>query len=131
MSDQPISQVGRVNPELPNRAVQVQQVAAQIQNDNRQKMQPSTGAAGVNSNQLQNAGLTRAAEEQQKAQQQQTRQNEEPKMNANTSLRFQVDDKTNEVTILLVDRASGKVVQTIPSEAIKDLPAGELMQYSA
>jgi uncharacterized FlaG/YvyC family protein len=31
---------------------------------------------------------------------------------------------------MIVDKASDKVIRTIPPEAIKDLPTGELLQYS-
>ncbi|HPH96757.1 MAG TPA: flagellar protein FlaG [Anaerolineaceae bacterium] len=48
----------------------------------------------------------------------------------NTTLRFQVDSKNNDITILVVDRATDKVIHTIPPEAVKKLPAGELLQYS-
>jgi uncharacterized FlaG/YvyC family protein len=49
---------------------------------------------------------------------------------ASTRLQFRMDEKTNEVTIMIVDKASDKVIRTIPPEAIKDLPTGELLQYS-
>lgn len=47
-----------------------------------------------------------------------------------TRLQFRMDEKTNEVTIMIVDKASDKIIRTIPPEAIKDLPTGELLQYS-
>jgi uncharacterized FlaG/YvyC family protein len=50
---------------------------------------------------------------------------------SNTSLRFMVDDKTQDVTVLIVDRKTDKVLMTIPAEAIEKIPAGELFQYSA
>jgi uncharacterized FlaG/YvyC family protein len=46
------------------------------------------------------------------------------------SLKFMVDNDTHEVTVLIVDRATQKVVQTIPPEAMKDIPIGQLLQYS-
>lgn len=46
-----------------------------------------------------------------------------------TSLKFRVDAEKREVTILIVDRATDKVIATIPPEAIKDLPPGELLNY--
>lgn len=49
---------------------------------------------------------------------------------ATTRLQFRMDDKTNEVTIMIVDKATDKVIRTIPPEAIKDLPTGELLYYS-
>ncbi len=48
----------------------------------------------------------------------------------NTRLQFRVDDKTNEITILIKDKESDKVIRTIPPEAIKDIPSGQLMEYS-
>lgn len=48
----------------------------------------------------------------------------------NTSLQFRVDEKTNQVTILIKDKDSDKVIRTIPPEAIKDIPTGQLMEYS-
>jgi uncharacterized FlaG/YvyC family protein len=48
----------------------------------------------------------------------------------NTSLQFRVDEKTNQVTILIKDKDTDKVIRTIPPEAIKDIPTGQLMEYS-
>lgn len=49
---------------------------------------------------------------------------------SNTRLQFRVDEKTNDVTILIKDKESDKVIRTIPPEAIKDIPAGQLMSIS-
>lgn len=49
---------------------------------------------------------------------------------ANTKLQFRVDDKTNDVTIMIMDKETDKVIRTIPPEAIKDIPTGQLMSYS-
>jgi uncharacterized FlaG/YvyC family protein len=46
-------------------------------------------------------------------------------------LKFQIDEETNEITVLIVDRATDKVLHTIPAEAIKNLPGGNLMSYFA
>lgn len=48
----------------------------------------------------------------------------------NTKLQFRVDDKTNDVTIMIMDKETDKVIRTIPPEAIKDIPIGQLMEYS-
>ncbi|NLF49711.1 MAG: flagellar protein FlaG, partial [Leptolinea sp.] len=48
----------------------------------------------------------------------------------NTRLQFRVDEKTNDVTILIKDKDTDKVIRTIPPEAIKDIPAGQLMSIS-
>jgi uncharacterized FlaG/YvyC family protein len=49
---------------------------------------------------------------------------------AQTRLQFQVDSKTNDVIILIKDKESDKIVRTIPAEAIKDLPPGQILQRS-
>jgi uncharacterized FlaG/YvyC family protein len=48
----------------------------------------------------------------------------------NTRLQFRIDDKTNDVTIMIMDKDTDKVIRTIPPEAIKDIPTGQLMEYS-
>jgi uncharacterized FlaG/YvyC family protein len=47
-----------------------------------------------------------------------------------TKLQFRVDEKTNDVTIMIMDKTTDKVIRTIPPEAIKDIPIGQLMEYS-
>ncbi len=49
---------------------------------------------------------------------------------AQTRLQFQVDSKTNDIIILIRDKNSDKVVRTIPAEAIKDIPPGQILQRS-
>jgi uncharacterized FlaG/YvyC family protein len=48
-----------------------------------------------------------------------------------TNLKFQVDTEKHTVTIMIVDRATDKIIATIPPEAIKDIPPGELLNYPA
>jgi hypothetical protein len=48
----------------------------------------------------------------------------------NTKLQFRVDEKSNDVTIMIMDKTTDKVIRTIPPEAIKDIPVGQLMEYS-
>jgi uncharacterized FlaG/YvyC family protein len=50
--------------------------------------------------------------------------------NNGTKLQFRVDEKSNDVTIMIMDKATDKVIRTIPPEAIKDIPVGQLMEYS-
>ena len=54
-----------------------------------------------------------------------------PNLGTDTMLRFEVDAQANKVTVLVVDKATEKIVTTIPAEAIKDIPSGDLLQYSA
>jgi uncharacterized FlaG/YvyC family protein len=49
---------------------------------------------------------------------------------AQTRLQFQVDSKTNDVIILIRDKESDKIVRTIPAEAIRDIPPGQILQTS-
>jgi uncharacterized FlaG/YvyC family protein len=46
-------------------------------------------------------------------------------------LKFQVDQKTNEVTVLILDRSTHKVVRTIPPEEMKNMDPGKLLQLFA
>ena len=44
------------------------------------------------------------------------------------SLKFRVDAKTNEVSILILDRASRKVLRTIPPDEMNRMNPGELLE---
>jgi len=48
-----------------------------------------------------------------------------------TRLVFQVDEAKNEVVVLIVDKASSEVIRTVPGDAMRDLPAGGLIQRNA
>ncbi len=47
------------------------------------------------------------------------------------SLKFQVDPQTNDVTILILNRASRQVVRTIPPEDMSKMGPGEILQLFA
>ena len=47
------------------------------------------------------------------------------------SLKFQVDAETRDVTILLLDRATRKVVRTIPPDEMQKIDPGELLSLFA
>ena len=47
------------------------------------------------------------------------------------SLRFRVDQKSNEVFVYVIDRASKKVVRTIPMNELARLSAGQLVRLTA
>ncbi|RCK71988.1 MAG: hypothetical protein ANABAC_2242 [Anaerolineae bacterium] len=60
------------------------------------------------------------------------------KVNANkarpfgdVTLRFEIDSQTHDVTILILDKASQKVVRTIPPEEMARMDPGELLQLFA
>jgi uncharacterized FlaG/YvyC family protein len=44
------------------------------------------------------------------------------------SLKFEIDSETHDVTILLLDRSSQRVVRTIPPDEMSKLNPGELLQ---
>jgi uncharacterized FlaG/YvyC family protein len=43
-------------------------------------------------------------------------------------LKFSVDEKTNQVTCMVIDRTSHKVIRTIPPDELKNLREGDLVQ---
>jgi flagellar protein FlaG len=51
-----------------------------------------------------------------------------PLMMANVSLKFEVDEKTNEITIKIMDEKSKKVIRSIPPEELKDLRDGVMVE---
>lgn len=54
-----------------------------------------------------------------------------PQPMANVRLHFKVDPQTHEVTVVLVDTASKKVVRTIPAEELQKLKEGDLVELLA
>jgi len=49
---------------------------------------------------------------------------------ANVSIHFRVDDKTNDVTVFLVDRKSRKVLRSIPASELQKLQIGDLLKLT-
>lgn len=47
------------------------------------------------------------------------------------TLRFEIDRQTHDVTILILDKASQKVVRTIPPDEMARMDPGELLQLFA
>jgi len=58
-------------------------------------------------------------------------QAEPARMQMNVQLKFKVDSETNDVTILILDRDSHRVIRTIPAEEISKLKEGELVELFA
>jgi uncharacterized FlaG/YvyC family protein len=46
-------------------------------------------------------------------------------------LKYRVNPDTKELTVMVVDKASHKVIRTIPAEEIKNLNAGDLIQLTS
>ena len=52
----------------------------------------------------------------------------EPVSLTDCDLKFKIDAKTNDITILIVDRVSRKVVRSIPPEEMSHMDPGELLE---
>ncbi len=55
----------------------------------------------------------------------------QPESSSSIALKFRVDDKTHEITVFVVDRASQQVLRTIPADEFRKLHAGELIKLLA
>ncbi len=113
MSDKQVAAISRVDMDGSSRLAQV---AAQAQ----EASQKQTSSRRVE-----------AAKQEDKILEQVSQKLSQTLTPVNTSLKFQIDEETNEITVLIVDRATDKVLHTIPAEAIKNLPGGNLMSYFA
>jgi uncharacterized FlaG/YvyC family protein len=51
-----------------------------------------------------------------------------PLIMSNVSLKFEVDEKTNEITIKIMDQTTKKVIRSIPPEELKDLRDGVMVE---
>ena len=49
----------------------------------------------------------------------------------NVSIHFRVDDETGQLTVFLVDRASRRVLRSIPASELHKLQAGDLLKLTA
>ena len=54
-----------------------------------------------------------------------------PVTNGDTFLRFMVDEKSNDITVYVVDRASRRVMRSIPPSEVNNLKAGDLLKLLA
>jgi uncharacterized FlaG/YvyC family protein len=54
-----------------------------------------------------------------------------PVLNGDVRLKFIVDSKTNDVTVLVLDKASRQVIRTIPSDELQNLTRGDLVTIFA
>lgn len=129
MSDNPIPNVNRVEPQtLKTIQAQTPQVISQIQSE-VEAIAPERVNQTVKDDPAKMANQD--AKQQTAGEPKKETTQKVPLQDRQTALRFRVDAKTNEVTMLIVDKSSDKVISTIPPEAIKDLPSGEIFQYSA
>ncbi|NTU61608.1 MAG: flagellar protein FlaG [Caldiserica bacterium] len=54
-----------------------------------------------------------------------------PVLNGDVRLKFIVDGKTNDVTVLVLDKASRQIIRTIPTDELKNLTQGDLVSIFA
>lgn len=52
-------------------------------------------------------------------------------MSGNVRLKFVVDEKSNDITVLVVNRETQEVVRTIPPEELRDYQDGDLLSLFA
>lgn len=50
---------------------------------------------------------------------------------SNVSIHFRLDDKTNELTVFVVDRKTKRVLRSIPASEMHKLQAGDLLKLTA
>jgi uncharacterized FlaG/YvyC family protein len=50
---------------------------------------------------------------------------------SNVSIHFRLDDKTNELTVFVVDRKTKRVLRSIPASELHKLQVGELLKLTA
>ena len=50
---------------------------------------------------------------------------------ADVSLKYRVDAETKELTVMVIDKSSHKVIRTIPSEELKQFREGDLLELSS
>jgi uncharacterized FlaG/YvyC family protein len=50
---------------------------------------------------------------------------------SNVSIHFRLDDKTNELTVFVVDRKTKRVLRSIPASELQKLNAGDLLKLTA
>ena len=58
-------------------------------------------------------------------------ESEQNKKVSNVSIHFQVDDETGQLTVFLVDKATRRVIRSIPASELNKLQAGELLKLTA
>lgn len=54
-----------------------------------------------------------------------------PVLNGDVRLKFIVDSKTNDVTVLVLDKTSRQIIRTIPTEELQNLSRGDLVTVFA
>jgi uncharacterized FlaG/YvyC family protein len=58
-------------------------------------------------------------------------ESEQAKNLSNVSIHFQVDEETQQLTVFLIDKASRRVIRSIPANELNKLQAGDLLKLTA
>ena len=58
-------------------------------------------------------------------------ESEQAKNLSNVSIHFQVNNETQELTVFVIDRASQRVIRSIPASELNKLQAGDLLKLTA
>jgi uncharacterized FlaG/YvyC family protein len=77
------------------------------------------------------AAELQAAKAQDVAQQAKSRTDLPLKEMTDVSLKYRVDAETKELTVLVIDKSSHKVIRTIPSEELKKFREGDLLELTS
>jgi uncharacterized FlaG/YvyC family protein len=77
------------------------------------------------------AADVQAAKVQEAAQQAKSKSDLPLKEMADVSLKYRVDAETKELTVLVIDKSSHKVIRTIPSEELKTFREGDLLELTS
>jgi uncharacterized FlaG/YvyC family protein len=111
MPDNLIPQVGRADNPLPVNPVQASQTQAA---STRQALTPGA--------------VTMQADTHGKDQAEVKKEKKFSSPHTDITLKFKIDEETNDVTILMLDRETRKVVRTIPPEEMTKLDPGQLLE---
>jgi uncharacterized FlaG/YvyC family protein len=98
---------------------------ANLENTRAQALTAETKAAEVKADNVQ------AARVQEAAQQAKSKSDLPLKEMADVSLKYRVDAETKELTVLVIDKSSHKVIRTIPSEELKTFREGDLLELTS
>jgi uncharacterized FlaG/YvyC family protein len=77
-----------------------------------------------------NAGMMRSSSKDKSAASQEAKPQAIVNNLSDVRLKFQVDPETQHVTVLVVDKASKKIIRTIPAEDIQKMNKGDLFELS-
>jgi uncharacterized FlaG/YvyC family protein len=98
-------------------------------------VKPSDGNAlskSQSSAQTENASQARLASARlEKAQAETKKETDQIGSLANVSIHFRVDDKTDNVTVFLVDRKTKKILRSIPANELQKLQIADLLKLTA